>query len=475
MILSFLTLKFTLFFLLFFYFYWLIPKGEKYKKVSLIIGSSTFYSFFSVPFLIHFYIILSLNYFLFKKFQESKKYVTYVVLLNLFNLILFKYFYFISSLLGNMLGISALTEKPTLDLLISKAFGLPGFEIALPATISYYSFQLISFAFDIRDHKIQTETDSISYFVYCLFFPIMIAGPILRYNDFLTQFTNLNINREKMMDGIFLILLGVFKKMILSDGLTSIIYPVFGEPSGYSGLALLLTTYFFGLHLYLDFSGLTDLARGLAMLLGFHLPINFKAPFFMRGFGDFWRRWHLTFSYWIRDYIYIPLGGSRGSDLKTSLNFVTTFTLGGLWHGANLNFAFWGMINGSYVALERLLEIKKINIIPDFKYKPIFYYLLVLHLDIITWILFFTKDLTTAFTVIVQILIMGKGIPLSYAETGFYTGLIVLIFHLFEEFPEKIKVNTMLRNSLIPLITIILYFLIISRGGSNIDFYYTKF
>ncbi len=434
-----------------------------------------FYSFFSFPFLLHFYLVLLVNYLFYKYLKEKDFYITSVILLNLSNLILFKYFYFISELIGLSFGVHALTEKPQLDLLISKALGLPGFEIALPATISYYSFQLISFAFDLKNGKVLQKVNIVNFFVYSLFFPIMIAGPILRYNDFLSQFETLDIDRQKMFDGIYLLLSGIFKKMVLSDGLTSIIYPVFGDPSQYSGSALLFTTYFFGLHLYLDFSGLTDLARGLAMLLGFTLPLNFKAPFFMTGFGDFWRRWHLTFSFWIRDYIYIPLGGSKKGEFRTTLNFITTFTLGGLWHGANLNFALWGMINGTYVALERLLEVKDIKIIPDFKFKPIFYYLFVLHMDIITWILFFTKDISTAFTVITKILTMKEGSSLAYLEAGIYTGVFVLLFHIFEEFPEKIKISPVLKNSLVPILSILIYLFIISKGGSNIDFYYTKF
>jgi len=473
--LSFLSLKFSVFFLTFFYVYWLLPAKGEYRKLSLILSSSIFYSFFSFPFLLHFYLVLLINYLFYKYLKEKDFYITSVILLNLSNLILFKYFYFISELIGLSFGIQALTEKPQLDILISRALGLPGFEIALPATISYYSFQLISFAFDLKNGKILQKVNLVNFFVYSLFFPIMIAGPILRYNDFLSQFESLDIDRQKMFDGIYLLLSGIFKKMVLSDGLTSIIYPVFGDPSQYSGSALLYTTYFFGLHLYLDFSGLTDLARGLAMLLGFTLPLNFKAPFFMTGFGDFWRRWHLTFSFWIRDYIYIPLGGSKKGEFRTTLNFIATFTLGGLWHGANLNFALWGMINGTYVALERLLEVKNIKIIPDFKYKPIFYYLFVLHMDIITWILFFTKDISTAFTVITKILTLKEGSSLLYLESGIYTGVFVLIFHIFEEYPEKIRISTEFKNSLVPILSILIYLFIISKGGSNIDFYYTKF
>lgn len=472
---SFISIKFLLFFLSFFYLYWFFSRGVASKKLLLVLASSLFYSFFSLSFLFHFYFILLGNYFLYKLTINKKYYITYVVVLNLANLILFKYFYFISAQIGYLTGIHQLAEKPALDQYISNLIGVSGFEIALPATISYYSFQLISFAFDTKNGKIDSAVPILDFLVYCLFFPIMVAGPILRYTEFLNQFKTIEPDRDVLFRGISLILLGIFKKLILSDNLTPIIYPVFGNPIEYSGSALLLTTYFFGFHLYLDFSGLTDLARGMGLLLGFQLPENFKAPFFMTGFGDFWRRWHLTFSFWIRDYIYIPLGGSRHGDFRTSINFVITFALGGLWHGASLNFALWGIINGSYVALERIYQSKNIKIFPDFKGKLFLYFLFVLHLDIITWILFFTKDISTAFLTIQRILTLQSGQKLQYAETGFYIGLVVLIFHLFEEFPDKFKIPAPIRDMTLPLLSFILYLLIISKGGGNIDFYYTKF
>ncbi|MCB1141920.1 MAG: MBOAT family protein [Leptospiraceae bacterium] len=471
---SFLSLKFFLFFLFSFYVYWFLP-GGKARKFFLVLASSIFYSFFSFPFLIHFLSVLGINYWFYHSFREKSFYTKLVVVFNVFNLLLFKYFYFLLGLLGSLTGIEALSEKVAIDQYLSNLFSITGLEIALPATISYYSFQLISFGVDYRAGKIQAPVSVLDFFAYCLFFPIMIAGPILRYSEFLPGYESTEINSDRMVDGFWLIAKGLFKKAILSDGLTSIIYPVFGAPETYSGSALLVTTYFFGLHLFLDFSGLTDIARGLGTLLGFQLPENFKAPFFMTSFGDFWRRWHLTFSFWIRDYIYIPLGGSRKGEFRTSLNYIVTFTLGGLWHGANLNFAVWGFVNGFYLAAERFMGVKNIKVLPDSKFGFVIKYLIVLHLSIITWIFFFTGNVKIALTVVWKILTLADGAFLLYWETGIYTLILSFFFHLDQEFPDKFRFITPHRKYILPVLGVLFYLVFISRGGSNIDFYYTKF
>ena len=212
------------------------------------------------------------------------------------------------------------------------------FEVILPATISYYTFQLISLSVDIHKKTIETPVSLYDVASYTLFFPVMIAGPITRYKELRANIDSPVLTKEDMFEGVWKILTGITKKVVLSDAIASIIYPIFREPELYSSLSILLTSYFFAIHLYLDFSGLTDTARGLGRLLGFNLPENFKAPFFLNSFSDFWRRWHLSFSFWIRDYIYIPLGGSRVSEMKGYFNLLVTFILGGLWHGASLNF-----------------------------------------------------------------------------------------------------------------------------------------
>ena len=226
--------------------------------------------------------------------------------------------------------------------------------------------------------------------------------------------------------------------------------------------------------MYLDFSGLTDIARGLGRLLGFNLPENFKAPFFLNSFSDFWRRWHLSFSFWIRDYIYIPLGGSRVSEVKGYFNLLITFILGGLWHGASLNFVAWGFLTGFFLSVERFLEIKQINILPENKLKPYIKYIFVLHIYMISWILFFTQSLADAFTVMGRMVTFQNGIQMKYIETGVYVLVLGMLFQATEEYPEKFLWFQKYKRLILPIFSFIIVLILLNNSG-NKDFFYEKF
>jgi D-alanyl-lipoteichoic acid acyltransferase DltB (MBOAT superfamily) len=471
---SFLSLKFFTFFSVIFYIYWNLGESSYKKRILLIFSSALFYSFFSISFLLHYLFIIGINYLFLKYLIQSKYYLKITIIFNLLNLFLFKYFYFVLSVVGELSGISFLKEKPELDKYISSLLGVSGFEIILPASISFYTFQFISIAVDKKSGKVSSQIGLLDFLSYFLFFPVLVAGPILRYLDLRPQMDKIEINQDDMTEGIWLVLRGILKKSILSDTLTTIIYPVFAMPEKYSGLALLLTTYFFGIHLFLDFSGLTDMARGIAKLLGFDLPENFKAPFFMKGFGDFWRRWHLTFSFWIRDYIYIPLGGSRVSEWRNYFNFIITFTLGGLWHGSSMTYLLWGTITGFYLSVEKFLETRNWNLIPESKFKVYIKYFFVLNLSIVTWVLFFAKDVSTAFLVIGNILMFKNGLSLSYAETGIYAMVFTIFFHFVQEFPEKFAFLDKYKLRNLPIFALIIILTLLNNEG-NIDFFYTRF
>lgn len=471
---SFLSLSFFIFFGIVFYSYWNLPEKPIVRRVFLLLASCVFYGYFSIPFLFHFLAIITVNFFIYKFLFSKSYYVKLAVTINLLNLFFFKYFYFFLAMIGSSFGIPYLEQKTNIDSYFSSALGILGFEIVLPMTISYYSFQLISLAVDTKNGKYNESLKLIDFFSYCLFFPVMVAGPILRLDQILPQFEKPDLSFESMQEGLWLIIKGLIKKALLADALLMLVVPVFGDPAQYSGPALLVTTYFFGAMLYLDFSGLTDMARGFGYLLGFQLPENFKAPFFMQSFGDFWRRWHLTFSFWIRDYIYIPLGGSRVSEWRIYLNFIITFALGGLWHGANMNYVLWGAINGFYIAVERSLDQRNLAL-PEFKGKAIFRYLTVLHLSMITWVLFFTPDFATAFLVIQKILTNSGGLFPGGFETGIYALMFTFFFHLAQEFPERFERVKLFYKYLIPIFGLILFIVFVQKSGSNLDFFYEKF
>ncbi|TGK25335.1 MBOAT family O-acyltransferase [Leptospira stimsonii] len=471
---NFLSIEFLLFFLVFYLVYWNIP--EKGRKYLLVVGSAFFYSVFSLNFLLHLVLVVFVNWLLFHFAKEKFWYVKTAVTLNLLNLGLFKYFYLLMEFVGFVLSIPALQEKTLLDEKISSVFGLTGFEVVLPATISYYTFQLISLAVDSRRDGFQKNVTLSGMFSYIFFFPVMIAGPILRYDQVCDQFEAPSMTPSKLTEGLWLFLRGIVKKGLLSAAVVPLITPAFLSPKDYSGIALLLTCFLFAMNLYFDFSGLTDMARGLGKLMGFDLPENFKAPFFFQSFGDLWRRWHLTFSYWIRDYIYIPLGGSRKGEFRTSLNYIVTFMLGGLWHGASLNFLFWGLLTGIYLSLERLFEVQKWRIFPEIPYvKPTLRYLFVLLVYSISWTFFFTPDFNSAVSSIGRILTFQKGQGLSGLESGIYMLIFVFLFHASEEWPEKFSVPEKWRVRFLPILGLVILFILVGMNAGNADFFYSKF
>ncbi|TGK06155.1 MBOAT family protein [Leptospira fletcheri] len=468
---NFTSLEFLFFFGAVFFIYWNLP--DTWKRHFLILASSVFYGFSSCPFLIHLWIVISINWLLLRFFLQKKWYLPVSIGFNVLNLAFFKYFYFLTDLIGIAFGIPELQNKTGLDALFSKALGWAGFEVVLPLTISYYTFQLISLAVDRKKGTIESDVTFSSLLSFVLLFPVMIAGPILRFNDVSSQFSSPKMSREDMTDGLWLLLFGVLKKSVLSVLMTGSIFPVFGEPAVFSGWALLRTIYFFAIYLYLDFSGLTDIARGLGKLLGLQLPQNFKAPFFMNGFGDFWRRWHLTFSFWIRDYLYIPLGGSRQGTIRTCLNYLVAFGIGGLWHGANTNYLLWGLFTGAYLSAERVFKDFGIKLFPEIPYlKRAVTYLFVLHVYCISWILFFTPDVKTAFHAVARIFTWASGQDFPNAEPCVFALFIAMLFHCSEEWPEKFRFSERTKSILLPIAWILV---LAALPNGNADFFYGQF
>jgi alginate O-acetyltransferase complex protein AlgI len=226
----------------------------------------------------------------------------------------------------------------------------------LPLGISFYTFEAISYVVDVYRGKTRAVRNPLDYALYILFFPHLVAGPIVRPNDFLPQ-----VARPKRFDwprfqaGVQLFLLGLFKKAVIADQVALAIDPVFAEPAKFGSAALWLAVLGYAVQIYCDFSGYTDMALGLAHTLGFKLPNNFNAPYLATSPADFWRRWHISLSRWLRDYLYIPLGGNRGGPVRTMVNLFATMLLGGLWHGANWTFVVWGAYHGVLLAIQRLI------------------------------------------------------------------------------------------------------------------------
>lgn len=240
---------------------------------------------------------------------------------------------------------------------------LSGFTInvILPVGISFYTFQALSYMVDIYRKKIEPEKDFAYYALYISYFPQLVAGPIERPEKLIPQLkADRNFDERQATDGIGLILMGFFKKIVVADTIAKGVDQVYGNVYAYKGFVLVLATMLFAVQIYCDFAGYSDIARGSSKLLGIELTDNFKEPYFSRSIKEFWNRWHISLSSWLRDYVYIPLGGNRTGMWKQVRNLLITFLLSGIWHGANWTFVVWGGIHGFYqvigVLKDRLLR-----------------------------------------------------------------------------------------------------------------------
>ena len=330
-----------------------------------LLGASYFFFYFSSNFLITLLIFSTLlDFYVGKAIFSAKNQRTKKILL-------------LSSLAGNLgllgffkyadFGISQINQ-------ITDTWGfseIPALELILPIGISFYTFQTISYTVDIYRGKLTPSKSLVEFALFVSFFPQLVAGPILRAHEFLPQLrekiNNKNIHSRlrtitihdtALRIGITLMAMGFFKKMFFADNIAPMVDEIFAVPYGLESFSVVLGAIAFGVQIYCDFSGYSDIAIGAAMILGFNIPANFNKPYFATSPIDFWRRWHISLSSWLRDYLYIPLGGNRKGDTRTYVNLITVMLLGGLWHGASWNFIVWGLMHGLYMAVQKLIMNK---------------------------------------------------------------------------------------------------------------------
>ncbi len=281
------------------------------------------------------------------------------LVVNLGVLAYFKYSFFLIDLVNRVFH----TSLEKVNYLASWTNMLAGthFDIStiiLPVGISFYTFQTISYTLDVYRGKLEPVNNILDFGFYVSFFPQLVAGPIVRAASFIPQlYQEFRLSRAEFGHAVFLILSGLAKKMLVSDYISiHFVDRIFQDPSAYTGVENLLAVYGYSLQIYCDFSGYTDIAIGLALLMGFRLPVNFNSPYKAENLSDFWRRWHISLSSWLRDYLYIPLGGNRKGKLRTYVHLFVTMLLGGLWHGAHIRFVIWGGLHGIGLALHKLWQ-----------------------------------------------------------------------------------------------------------------------
>lgn len=312
----------------------------------------------------------------------------------------------------------------------------PAFRIVLPLGISFYTFETISYVMDVYRGRLRAERNFLDYALFIMFFPHLIAGPIVRPKHFLRQ-----VPRTKRLDwnrvelGARLFLLGLVKKAVIADHMPAIADPVFASPSEFSTEAVWMAVFCYATQIYCDFSGYTDMALGTAHAFGFKLPQNFNLPYAARNITEFWRRWHISLSTWLRDYLYIPLGGNRHGTLATYRNLILTMLLGGLWHGAGWSFVFWGFYHGSLLAAHRFFSSRSRS--GEGPFKPIriaFTFLCVC----IGWVLFRAQSMTDAWLILRRMFIPAEGQMFASAEVAIALAAwtAVLLGHLVSSYVD---------------------------------------
>lgn len=346
------TLTYLWFICIVFFTYWIIlGKNFRLQNLFLFVASYCFYGWWDPRFLILIFFSSSIDFFLGRaifrqEVQAKRKFLLGTcIFLNLGILGFFKYYNFFIDSFSNILGEVGFNVHPST------------LKIILPVGVSFYTFQSLSYSIDVFRKKIQPTNDFISFMTFVSFFPQLVAGPIERASHLLPQFlVTRRFESGQIISGLRFILYGLFKKMVIADRLAYFVDHVYSSPSQHGGIELIAATFLFGFQIYCDFSGYSDIAIGSARLLGFDLMQNFKFPYFSKNFQDFWRRWHISLSTWFRDYVYIPLGGSRVPARKWALNILVTFTISGLWHGAAATFIIWGFLHGLYLVAEKLIN-----------------------------------------------------------------------------------------------------------------------
>ena len=394
----------TIDFILFFIVLLAIISSIKYKKFQhiFLIVTSYFFFYYSSNYLIVLLIVSTiLDFYAGKAIWNTtnilKKKILLVISLagNLGLLGFFKYADFVI-LQFNFLG-------ETFNL----ASEIPLLNLVLPIGISFYTFQTISYTVDIYRGKLKPSETFREFALFVAFFPQLVAGPIVRASDFLPQLREkIEVGRDNLKQiiihnsnlklGITIMAFGFFKKMFFADNIAPLVDDIFKNPIGLESFTIILGAIGFGMQIYGDFSGYCDIAIGAALILGFKLPINFNKPYFATSPSDFWRRWHISLSTWLRDYLYIPLGGNKKSDARTYVNLTTVMFLGGLWHGASWNFIVWGILHGTYLVIHRLI-VNKFPILNEIKFfrsriGKIVSILITQYFVFLAWIAFRVRD-----------------------------------------------------------------------------------
>lgn len=487
------SITFAFFLPIVFLLYWfVVNRNLRLQNLFIVVASYVFYGWWDWRFLllIAFTSICSYSSGLLMQFIDNKKNdITHKwltakfvsisnIILNLGILGVFKYYnFFVENIIASFTSIGLHLQPATLH-------------IILPVGISFYTFQALSYSIDVYRKKVEPTKDIIAFFAYIAFFPLLVAGPIERATNFLPQFfVKRTFSYTKAVDGMWQILWGLFKKIVIADNCATIVNEIFSNTNDYSGGTLVLGALFFAFQIYGDFSGYSDIAIGVARLFGFNATRNFAFPYFSRDIAEFWRRWHISLTIWFRDYIYIPLGGSRVTKGKIVRNTFVIFLVSGFWHGANWTFIAWGAYHALlFLPLILLGQNRKYtNTVAEGKLLPnlkeIMQMTLTFVLVLFGWILFRADSIIHAWDYILGIF-SDSLFSIQYSVKLERTNILLTIFFIlcftFAEWLNRHKqYGLQIGNIKFPILKWIIAFIIIGAiwafGGQQETFIYFQF
>ena len=397
-----------------------------------------------------------------KALKQRKIFLFISLVTNIGLLFFFKYFDFFTDSLNQFSG----SNFEPLNLI-------------LPMGISFYTFQTMAYSIDIYKGKINAETHLGKFALYVSFFPQLVAGPIERADKLLPQFQSNNnkFTFKNFISGTTQVLFGLYKKVVVADLIAIYVESIYGTYELYTGFTLLFATYLFAIQIYCDFSGYTDIAIGSARILGYDLMENFKTPYFSKSITEFWRRWHISLSSWLRDYLYINLGGNRNGTILTYRNLMITMLLGGLWHGASWNFLIWGGLHGLFLGLERFFNYPS-YINAKSNIQKFFSAIISFNLVCFAWIFFRAETLSKSIGIISRIFDFDFFINLKIKDSNVFISIIfnIIILLALEKFIKNISQNKLSQTLKVTFIHVILIILILLFGvNEGSQFIYFQF
>ncbi len=437
------SLHFALFFLLVTIIYFMLPYNKRWFW--LLLSSCYFYMVFLPIYILILGFTIVIDYiagiYLERtKGRKRKIYLIASLIANVGVLAVFKYYNFLNENLSYFLN--SIGYQNT----------IPNLSILLPIGLSFHTFQAMSYTIEVYRGNQKAEKRFGIYALYVMFFPQLVAGPIERPQNMLHQFhCKYDFDYSRVAEGLKLILWGIFKKVVIADRLAIYVNSVYNNQSWHGGITLIIATIFFAIQIYCDFSGYSDIALGSARVLGFKLMTNFRRPYFSRSIHEFWGRWHISLSSWFRDYLYIPLGGSRVSKVRWNRNLLIVFLVSGLWHGASWNYIIWGGLHGAFLISGNLLRKYLDQIAAVLKsYYTVLSYFCTFSLVCFAWIFFRANSFSDAMNIINSIIhLKGKfflGNPASFV----YSLLVILILFAVEfktEFLQKLNFSILYNSN----------------------------